>query len=309
MAALTVAGQSTGSIRTAPARSWARAVSRPQRSAQATTSWTAWASSWVWKGTEVARYSVTGASTAPPRRRSLRRRALRAAACSRAWTTSARSAGRPERMWAVRPLVTPTLRRAAAGTWASTWSRTGRVTPRTESIGVACPLLARPERAVVRAAAAPIRRARACTSTTVAAGPEPSGTSWGACSRASSRATPSTPWEWPMAATGACSARLTPRSSRQARAACWARRMPGTETSAVSAPGVPAGSGQTGSAVSSRRRRPRGVMVSRSVATGASRAATAASVAHRAWARARSAETSSCRVWRHGVACPPKAST
>ncbi|CAM2836892.1 hypothetical protein ACSL103130_04155 [Actinomyces slackii] len=162
-ALLTRAGQSTGSMSTAWASSRARVSSSPQALAQAATSSTAGASSGVWKGTEVARNSVTGASTAPPRRRSLRALALRAAAASSAVITFSRSAGRPERIWAWRPLATPTEMRSAPGTRASTESRTERVTPRTESMGVNWPTVARSRRRVVRVAAAPMRRAMAWT--------------------------------------------------------------------------------------------------------------------------------------------------
>ena len=99
-APVTKPGQSTGSMSTAVASSRASFLFRPQAAAQAATSSTAPASSGVWKGTEVVRNSVTGARTAPPRRRSLRALALRAAAASSAVTTASRSTGRPERMCA-----------------------------------------------------------------------------------------------------------------------------------------------------------------------------------------------------------------
>ena len=103
----------------------------------------------------------------------------------------------------------------------------------------------------------------------------------------------------------------TPAAGREATAACWANRIPGTEMSAVSATAPPAATvaGATGAASSFRKRAPRGVMVSRSVATGARRAATAASSPTSAAASSRSRPTSSSRVVRQGVACPPKART
>ena len=154
-------GQSTGSMSTAVASSRASFSSRPQAAAQVATSSTAPASSGVWKGTEVVRNSVTGARTAPPRRRSLRALALRAAAASKAVTTRSRSAGRPERMWAWSPLVTPTEIRLDPGTRDRTESSTLRVTPRTESMGVDSPTVPRSRRRVARVAAAPMRRAMA----------------------------------------------------------------------------------------------------------------------------------------------------
>ena len=160
-APVTRPGQSTGSMSTAVASSRASFSSRPQAAAQVATSSTAPASSGVWKGTEVVRNSVTGARTAPPRRRSLRALALRAAAASKAVTTRSRSAGRPERMWAWSPLVTPTEIRSDPGTRDRTESSTLRVTPRTESMGVDSPTVPRSRRRVARVAAAPMRRAMA----------------------------------------------------------------------------------------------------------------------------------------------------
>ena len=238
---------------------------------------------------------MTGARTAPPRRRSLRALALAAAAASRAVTTRSRSPGRPERMWAVRPWVTPTDRRPEPGTRSSTESSSWRVTPRTESMGVDSPTVPRSRRRVARAAAAPMRRARAWTSTTASRGPR----------SASSRATPRTPWEWPTAPAGGVADRDTPAAGRASRTACWARRIPGTDTSAVSA--APRRRPTTGAAWSVSRRAPVGVTVSSSAATGARRSATAASRSAREAARSRSRATRSARTARQGVAWPPKA--